>query len=72
MSCSLAEAGQGRLVPADGAIPEIKTLDQVCSEIYTVCQFREIITESETYMSLRSEGVNLHESLSHLGLTWPV
>ena len=66
MSCSLAEAGQGRLVPADGAIPEIKTLDQVCSEIYTVCQFRE------TYMSLRSEGVNLHESLSRLGLTWPV
>ena len=41
-------------------------------EIYTVCQFGEIITESETYMSLRSEGVNLHESLSPLGPTWPV
>ena len=48
MSCSLAEAGQGRLVPADGAIQEIKTLDQVCSEIYTMCQFGEIITEYET------------------------
>ena len=41
-------------------------------EIYTVCQFGEIITESETYMSMRLEGVNLHESLSPLGLTWPV
>ena len=40
---------------------------------YTVCQFWEIITESEeTYMSLRSEGFKLHESLSRLGLTWPV
>ena len=48
MSCSLAEAGQGRLVPADGAIQEIKTLDQVCSEMYTMCQFGEIITEYET------------------------
>ena len=48
MSCSLAEAGQGRLVPADGAIQEIRTLDQVCSAINTLCQFGEIITESET------------------------
>ena len=36
MSCSLAEAGQGRLVPADGAIPEIKTLDEVCLDIQCV------------------------------------
>lgn len=46
MSCSLAQAGQGRPVPADGAILE-QRLNLLIKFVqkYTQCQFGEIMPE---------------------------
>ena len=51
MSCSLAQAGQGRLVPADGAIQDqSRDLNLLIKFVqkYTQCQFGYIIPECET------------------------
>lgn len=70
MSCSLAQSGQGRLVLGSGAIQEIETHVMInfvrkISSVGLNC-----ILNLNMIPMLEVRGVNLHESLSCLRLTW--